>query len=207
MTLTTASLRRGIAAILAKLEVEHQGLTELDGKIGDGDLGITLLKAFRRLAEIAPGLPDDLGQALVACAQGVSAVSSSSFGTLLTTALLAAAKETKGRQEVAWSEVPSMLARAGEAMAKRGRGNLGDKTVLDPIDAAAKAAEGLSGSGEILSAARVATRGTLDAFRDRPNKLGRARIFGDRTIGLDDPGMVAFGVMLDGLFDESSSAA
>ena len=37
---------------------------------------------------------------------------------------------------------------------------------------------------------------TLDAFRDRPNKLGRARMFGERTIGLDDPGMLAFSRLL-----------
>ena len=36
----------------------------------------------------------------------------------------------------------------------------------------------------------------MDEFRDKPNKIGRARIFGERTIGMDDPGMVAFQVML-----------
>jgi len=206
MSLTTRSVQAGIAAIRRKLEATHESLTELDGRIGDGDLGITLLKAFRKLDEIAPTLPDDLGQALAACAQAVASVSSSSFGTLLTTAVLSAAKELKDQQSVAWERVPALLRNAGEAMARRGRGNLGDKTVLDPIDAAASATSGLTDATAILAAARHATQQTVDSFRDRPNRLGRARIFGDRTIGLDDPGMVAFRVMLDGLAEGTAAA-
>lgn len=199
MSFTTSSLQAGIAAIRHKLEAEHGRLTELDGKVGDGDLGITLLKAFRRLDEEAPNLPNDLGQALAACAKAISSVSSSSFGTLLTTAVLSAAKELKGLDAASWGQLPGLLQAAGEAMAKRGKGNLGDKTVLDPIAASASAAAGFEDPGAILSAMRHATRETLTEFRDKPNKLGRARIFGDRTIGIDDPGMVAFLVMLDGL--------
>lgn len=199
MSLTTRSLQAGIASVRRKLEAEHDKLTELDGKIGDGDLGITLLKAFRKLDEVAPGLSDDVGQALAACAQAIASVSSSSFGTLLTTAVLSAAKELKGQASVPWERAPMLLRGAGVAMAKRGRGNLGDKTVLDPIEAAASAASGLVDAHSILAAMRHATRQTMDQFRDKPNKLGRARIFGDRTIGLDDPGMAAFLMMLDGL--------
>ena len=44
--------RRRSPASARKLETEHQRLTELDGKLGDGDLGVTLLKAFRALDEI-----------------------------------------------------------------------------------------------------------------------------------------------------------
>lgn len=202
MTFTTRSVQDAIARIGRQLEARHEFLTELDGKIGDGDLGITLLKAFRKLQEVSPALTDDLGQALATCAQAIASVSSSSFGTLLTTAVLSAAKELKGQQAASWDRLPALLKGAGEAMAKRGRGNLGDKTVLDSIDAAASASAGLADPQAILSAMRHATRQTLEEFRSKPNKLGRARIFGDRTIGLDDPGMMAFLVMLDGLAGE-----
>ena len=42
----------------------------------------------------------------------------------------------------------------------------------------------------------------LDRFRDQPNQLGRARMFGAKSIGLDDPGMLAFRRLLDGLTGE-----
>lgn len=37
----------------------------------------------------------------------------------------------------------------------------------------------------------------LAAFKDQQCKIGRARIFGERTVGMDDPGMVAIARMLD----------
>jgi len=51
----------------------------------------------------------------------------------------------------------------------------------------------------MLLAARRGVDEALDAFRDKPNQIGRARIFAERTIGLDDPGMFALKVMVDAL--------
>lgn len=197
MALTVGSLRNAITKILAALESEHERLTSLDGQIGDGDLGITLIKAFRELDRIKDGLPDDLGQALMQSASAVSKVSSSSFGTLLATSLMAAAKMTKGRTEAAWSELPGFFDRAVEAMMARGKASLGDKTVMDAVSGAAKSAAGKDEPAELLAMMRQGSDGALAEFRDRPNKIGRARIFAERTIGMDDPGMVAFKVMLD----------
>jgi dihydroxyacetone kinase-like protein len=199
MPLTVGSLQHAISAILARLETEHEGLTELDGRIGDGDLGITLIKAFRALDEIKSGLPADIGMALMQCAAAVTKVSSSSFGTLLATSLMTTAKATKGRTEVDWAEVPGLIDKAVEAMAVRGKSSLGDKTVLDALSGAAKASAGKTDPVAMLSAAQAGIDRALDDFRDKPNKIGRARIFADRTVGMDDPGMVALKVMASGL--------
>jgi len=36
----------------------------------------------------------------------------------------------------------------------------------------------------------------MDGLRNEPAQIGRARIFGDKTRGMDDPGMKAFEEML-----------
>jgi dihydroxyacetone kinase-like protein len=199
MALDVAALRHAITAILAELEVEHANLTELDGKIGDGDLGITLLKAFRELDRLKDGLPDDLGAALLQAGAAVAKVSSSSFGTLFATGLIAVSKLVKGKTSAPWTEVPSLLNAVVQAMAARGKSSLGDKTVLDALDAAARAAGSETEPEAMRRAAACGVDAALDAFRDKPNKIGRARIFADKTIGLDDPGMVAIKVMIAGL--------
>ena len=199
MALDTASLRQGISGIAAKLETEHAALTELDGKVGDGDLGITLLKAFRALQDIAPTLPADLGQALFQMGSATSKVSSSSFGTLMATGFLAVAKAVKGREAIDWSELSQLVITAREALQARGKASLGDKTVLDALQAIELATAGLTDPAGELAAAKEAVARSLDEFRDRPNKIGRARVYAERTIGIDDPGMVAVKVMLEGL--------
>jgi dihydroxyacetone kinase-like protein len=199
MPLTTDSLRYAIARNLAALGTEAEHLTSLDGQIGDGDLGITLLKAFRELDRIKETLPEDLGAALMQSAAAVSRVSSSSFGTLLATCLMTVAKQTKGHTSADWSEIPVYLERSVDAMMLRGKAALGDKTVMDAVIAAARAAAGRDDPGALLEAARKGVDQAMDEFRDKQNRIGRARIFGERTIGMDDPGMVAFKVMVQAL--------
>jgi phosphoenolpyruvate---glycerone phosphotransferase subunit DhaL len=139
----------------------------------------------------------------MACAQAFTRESGSSFGTLLASGLMSAAKATKGRTTVPWSEVSSLFRGAFNAMAARGKASLGDKTVLDVLDAAARGTEGLGDPAAILQSALSATQETMDQLRSKPAQIGRARIFGDRSIGLDDPGMVVFRTMLQALTENN----
>jgi dihydroxyacetone kinase-like protein len=199
MALTSPALADGLRRIAAHMETVADELNTLDGQLGDGDLGVTMTRGGRALVEIAPALPPDVGMALMACAQAMTKVSGSSYGTLLATGLLVAAKATRGRTEVPWPETAALLRAALDAMKTRGKSSLGDKTVLDALDAAATAAEGKTEASEILQAATAAVEATLDRMRNMQAKIGRARIFGERSIGLDDPGMRAFRDVLQGL--------
>jgi dihydroxyacetone kinase-like protein len=76
-------------------------------------------------------------------------------------------------------------------MSQRSGGKLGDKTVLDALESVRAATDGLQDPVTLAAAADQAVAAALDRFRDQPARQGRARIFGDKTIGKDDPGMVA----------------
>jgi dihydroxyacetone kinase-like protein len=199
MGLTVADLKAAAPRLAAAARSAAAELNALDGQLGDGDLGITVSDGWRAVAEAAPEMPDDVGLALLAAAKAFQRVSSSSYGTLTATAMMAAAKSTKGRTDVPWSEVDGLVAAARDAMMVRGKGALGDKSVLDALDAVARALAGLDDPAEMAAAARHATDQALAEFRGKANKLGRARIFGEKSIGLDDPGMLAFRRILDGL--------
>jgi dihydroxyacetone kinase-like protein len=101
-SLTTGVLADGLRRIAAHMETVADALNALDGQLGDGDLGVTMQRGGRELANVLPTLPDDVGMALLACAQAMTRVSGSSYGTLLATGLMAAAKATRGRTEVPW---------------------------------------------------------------------------------------------------------
>ena len=199
MALTSPVLAEGLRRIAAHMDGVADELNALDGQLGDGDLGVTMTRGGRALLEVLPTLPADVGMALMACAQAVTKVSGSSYGTLLATGLMAAAKTTRGRTEVPWSETAALLRAALEAMMARGKAALGDKTVLDALGAATGAAEGKGEPAEILAATAGAVDVALERMRGLPCKVGRARIFGERSVGLDDPGMRAFREMLRAL--------
>lgn len=199
--LTSEGLGQAIHRISLGVQNEAHELNDLDGKLGDGDLGVTMSRGFTHLLEALPSFTGDLGQAFLSCAKAFTRESGSSFGTLFASALMSAAKQTKGRSQVPWSEISSLLMGAFNAVVARGKASLGDKTVLDVLRAAADATAGLDEPAVILKAAVCATESTMTRMRNQPARIGRARIFGERSIGLDDPGMAAFRLMLQALDD------
>lgn len=199
MGLASEQLKSAAGRLAVRMQEAAAELNAQDGKLGDGDLGVTVAQGFAEIAKETDAMPEDLGQALLACAKAFQRASSSSFGTLMATAFMSAAKACKGRADVAWEEVPALLSGARDAMIARGKGALGDKSVLDIIDAVAAATEGLADPADLLAAAQRAGEETLLRYRTKPAKLGRARMYGEKSIGLDDPGMLAFQRMLQSL--------
>lgn len=194
-TFNSVSLSEGLKRIAAAAEVFAPELNAADGSLGDGDLGITVSKGFSEAGH-AP-LPSDVGLGFLECAKAFQRASSSSYGTLVATAFMSAAKACRGREDVPYADVPDLLKSALEAMMARGKGKLGDKTVLDSL-AAIEAA--LRGAGDDpLEAAVRAARDTVQDFQGKANRLGRARSYGDKSVGLADPGQLALLRIVEGL--------
>ena len=197
--ITTDSIKTAVTKIAQLMEESADELNAADGLLGDGDLGITMVRGFREIIEVRDSLPDDVGMALFQCAKAFTKSSGSSYGTLLATGLMSVAKKKKGQQEIQVEEISALLNDALDAMKQRGKAELGDKTVLDVIAASSQAAKDQSDGSIVLKAINDAVTSTIDEFRSRQSKIGRARIFSEKSIGLDDPGMLAFRKMLEAL--------
>ncbi len=197
--ITTDSIKTAATKIAQLMEESADELNAADGLLGDGDLGITMVRGFREIIEVRDSLPDDVGMALFQCAKAFTKSSGSSYGTLLATGLMSVAKKKKGQQEIQVEEISALLNDALDAMKQRGKAELGDKTVLDVIAASSQAAKDQSDGSSVLKAINDAVTSAIDDFRSRQSKIGRARIFSEKSIGLDDPGMLAFRKMLEAL--------
>jgi len=112
---------------------------------------------------------------------------------------MAMAKDLKGRTGVDASEVSHLVALARDAMMARGKADLGGKTVLDSLDAVAKATDGLSDPATVAQAAAIAAQDAQDNLRPLPATIGRARIFAEKSRGMDDPGMLAMTAIVQAL--------
>ena len=197
MTIDAITLRAALQRWSAQMVAVAPELNALDGQLGDGDLGATLEKCAMNVANALPQAGGSLSEVFRTAALACAQASGSSFGTLLAQGFLTAAKHTVSHQTLARKDVANLLATIGTALAARGGASLGDKTVLDPLNAVAQALAGATDEVDLREVARKATDRTLDQFRERPNKIGRARMFAERTIGVDDPGMLAFKRMVE----------
>jgi phosphoenolpyruvate---glycerone phosphotransferase subunit DhaL len=188
-----ATLHSALARWCDALEAAAPELNALDARLGDGDLGTTLSKCADNVRASLAAPPASLQALLKACAQACARASGSSFGTLLAVAFLTAAKHTGERAALDRDALVGLLQAVGEALSQRGGAAQGDKTMLDSLAAITSALRHAKDATPtaLRAAAQAATQQALDAFRNRPNRIGRARMFAERSIGLDDPGMVA----------------
>lgn len=188
MTITRDMLLAAIDRITAAMERDFDMLNAADGALGDGDLGVTMTRGMRAISAMKDDLPDDMGMALLQCAQAFTKSSGSSYGTLMATGLMSAAKALRGQDRIDGASVPDLIAGARDKMQDRGKADLGGKTVLDSLDYVARA---IVGADDMAAAAAQAVDTALDDLRDTPATVGRARIFAEKSVGMDDPGMLA----------------
>ncbi len=185
-------------------------LTDLDAIIGDGDLGVTMVLGFSAVKEnLASPAPLNLQEVLKKSGLAFAEKAASTFGTLTATMFMKAGEVLKGKEAIGAAEFAAMLRAAAEGVQKRGKAGEGDKTILDALIPAARAAGEAAGTGKTLSAclesAREAARkGAEDTVKMRAS-AGRASHFGDRTIGVKDPGAAAFTLMLESISKTAKS--
>jgi phosphoenolpyruvate---glycerone phosphotransferase subunit DhaL len=201
--ISATDIHAALSRVAAAMQEKASELNAADGALGDGDLGITVSRGFAEAA--GAELPDDLGLAFMECAKAMQRVSSSSYGTLLATAAMSAAKALKGRTEMDLAETPELISGALAAMMARGKGALGDKSVLDILDAMVPAMRDAPADA-LYERGLAAARATLEEFKGKPNKLGRARMFGEASIGLYDPGQLALVRIMESLRVDADNA-
>ena len=198
MTVTRDSFLAAIDRVAVAMERDFDMLNTADGALGDGDLGVTMTRGMRAIIVMKDDLPNDMGMTLFQCAQAFTKSSGSSYGTLMATGLMSAAKTMRGQQSISQADIPALVAGARDKMQERGKAELGGKTVLDSLDYIARAT---AESEDMAKAATDAVDSALDDFRDKRATVGRARIFGEKSIGLDDPGMLAMQAVVKAAVD------
>ncbi|HWV19576.1 MAG TPA: DAK2 domain-containing protein [Devosia sp.] len=191
MAITLETLAHAIARANAAMPRLTDVLNAADAKLGDGDAGTMLARLIGTFAAVDLQNAENLGAGFMALAKAGAASTGSSLGTLIITAMMTAGKATNGKTELAWSDLSGLLAAIRYAAMARGKAELGAKTIIDGLDALASGLEGRSDAAGTAAAARKAMDQVLAEFRNRPSAMGRARMYAEKSIGLDDPGMLA----------------
>lgn len=201
-TVTSDAVVAAVQRVGAELVAQEAYLTSLDQQMGDGDLGITLSKIGLALQEFAAATPveDDIGKWLGKAGMAANKAGSSSFGTLLATALMRGGRAVTGKTTLTGADLAAMFAAADAGVQERGKAQPGDKTVIDALHPAAQAFAAAIDAGQSLRSAGEAALAAAEAGRDSVtplrSRIGRASWVGERTEGKVDPGCEAFVVML-----------
>ena len=174
--------------LLTQAKKSYDEFNEADGKIGDGDLGITILNGLEEVNNNKANFKDDMGANFMLCSQAFVKKSGSSFGTLIAFSFMNISKNFKGKTKCNHEDIIGIFKTALKTIQERGKTNLGDKTIADSLDLIIKKLKDNQNYSEVF---KSSTKQALDDFKGKKIKIGRARMFEDKTNDLDDPGMFA----------------
>ena len=203
--MTGAELRVLLDRALELLAKNEDELRDLDSAIGDGDLGITVSRGAEAARKSIAALPpaSTPSEVIRAVATTIASANPSSFSALVATGLLAASRSVAGRESLTVEDVLTMAGQAIPAIAKRGKSEVGDKTLLDALVPSIAALEANTSDGALEAMIAAARKGVDDTAASVSRK-GRAAWLGERSIGHADPGATAYLRFLEALQKASS---
>jgi len=174
--------------LLKEAKNSYDDFNAADGKIGDGDLGVTILHGLDEVNNNINKFSDDMSANFMLCSQAFVKRSGSSFGTLIAFSFMNISKNLRGKTECNHEDIVAIFETALKTILERGKTNLGDKTIADSLNLIIKM---LKDNKNYSNVFKLATKQALDDFKGKKIRIGRARMFEDKTKDLDDPGMLA----------------
>ena len=174
--------------LLDEAKNSYDDFNSVDAKIGDGDLGVTILHGLEEVNNNINKFTDDMGANFMLCSQAFVKKSGSSFGTLIAFSFMNISKILKKKNQCNHEDIVDIFETALKTILERGKTKLGDKTIADSLDLIIKKLKESKNYSEVF---KSATKQALEDFKGKKIKIGRARMFEDKTKDLDDPGMFA----------------
>jgi len=178
-------------------------LSEIDSRFGDGDHGITIGKIARAMGECAENWKDESFRDLILCmSEKILGISGGSAGPLYGTLTGGLALPLSDEKEIDGELLKKMFQGCHTEMTAITKARVGDKTMMDALIPAVEAAVASSGDiPEILATAAQAAAQGAAGTEKIASKFGRARSYGDRTIGTPDAGAVSTSLFFQGLYE------
>jgi dihydroxyacetone kinase-like protein len=201
---------RSVVLALVQTIVDNKAyLSEVDGKIGDGDHGINMAKGFNLVKERLGDNEISLSDGLGLIGKTLMTEIGGAMGPIYGTFFIQMSLKAKGKPETDAGLFGAMLKAARESLEDLGGAKVGDKTLMDALVPAQEAYEAAVDSGaslekalkEMADAAERGKESTVDLVA----KIGRAARLGERSRGVLDPGATSAALILQAFSKELSA--
>ncbi len=199
--LTIPDFQKMIRRALTDVTARAGEFSELDAVIGDGDHGEAIVTALNAIARVA-GADDAAGKdfkvLLADMGFGVMLETSGSTSTLLGGLLLGMSDGVPaGLSALDAAQVKAMFRGGLEGVQKNTKAMPGDKTMMDALYPAVQAIEACPSDdvAVILKAGAEAAQKGAEATVQMKANFGRARNYGEKSVGHADSGASSWACM------------
>ncbi|MCR4590522.1 MAG: DAK2 domain-containing protein [Lachnospiraceae bacterium] len=181
-------------AVAKMFSEKKDELCDMDAKMGDGDLGLTMDKGFGAMPDLVKENTEEgnIGKTLFKSGSRMAALVPSTMGTLMASGIMEGGKKLNGESDIDAGRLAVFWRGYADGIKKRGKCEPGDRTVLDAIDAAASAAEEKAAAGgslsEVALAAKEGAAAGCEATKDMKPVYGKAAVHEAASAGVCDQG-------------------
>ena len=176
-------------------------LVELDARMGDGDLGLTMSKAFTAVFDELRGTTEtDIGKILMKAGMLMAKAAPSTMGTLMGTGFMRGGKAVSGRDEISTTDLAEFFQAFVTGIMERGKAKPGEKTIIDSLKPAADTLMELQGEDIVkaLQEALLSSENGLESTRNMVAQHGRIAYYKEQSKGQKDPGATAGVILIKG---------
>ncbi len=189
-------LRNACAAVIAA----EEELTEIDSHFGDADHGLTMVKIAGAIDGAVVEADGGIQEMLDDAAMAVMVLNGGSAVPLWNTWLDALQEAAPEGDTADAAQLKAMFAHALEELSDMSGAQVGDKTMMDAFIPACEAIAACDGDeAALFEEAAQAARAGAENTRNFASKFGRAKSYGDKTIGTPDAGAVSMARFFEGL--------
>ncbi len=176
-------------------------LVDLDGRMGDGDLGLTMSKAFTAAAdELADTEEIDIGKIFMKAGMLMAKAAPSTMGTLMATGFMRGGKAITGKSELFGPDLAEFFQAFVGGIMERGKAKPGEKTIIDVLKPAAETLADYSAdnTATALQKALLAAEDGLESTKNMVAQHGRIAYYKEQSKGHEDPGATAGVILIKG---------
>jgi len=206
--LDAAGARDMLVAVSQSMIDQTDVLTDADLAIGDGDHGIGMRRGFGSALEaLRAGEPESVDAVFKSTGMAILSNTGGAAGAVFGTLFRSGAKGF-AVGVVDGESFSAFLEEGLAAVLKRGGVTEGQKTMVDALAPAARAARAASGDG-LQAATAAAASAALDGVEATKGMIattGKARSLGERSIGHPDPGAISISLILKAMQDFTAKA-
>ncbi|MBL8576477.1 MAG: dihydroxyacetone kinase subunit L [Mesorhizobium sp.] len=202
-TLDATQARDMLVAVSNYMIDRTDTLTDADLAIGDGDHGIGMRRGFEAALEALNGeAPETVDAPFKATGMAIMSNTGGAAGAVFGTLFRAGSKGIPG-DVIDGAGFAAFLEEGLAAVLKRGGVTEGQKTMVDALAPAARAARAASADG-LQATTAAAVDGALqgvEASKAMVATTGKARSLGERSVGHPDPGAISISLILTAMRD------
>lgn len=199
-----------IENMIVSIQQNKDYLGEIDGLIGDGDHGANMNKGFTMVGKALEDTPNSsLSDGLILLGSTLFNDIGGSMGPIYGSLFMGMGENIDGVDEIDLLLLSQMFRAGLTELQDIVEAQVGDKTLIDTLDAAVVSLETSAESDIALTDAlenmRIAAQNGRDSTKDMVAKVGRSSRLGERSRGVLDAGASSCYILLESMANSIDS--